>query len=90
MSVVQGSVVPGQAGGDPWGKGKGPPPDMWGKDGKGKDGKGKGWGGEEHGVVKRWDDEKAYGFIRCDAGDELFVHAKSWEREGRGGSKGEK
>lgn len=34
----------------------------------------------EGGVVKMFDDDKGFGFIKCNDGDDLFVHASQLPR----------
>jgi CspA family cold shock protein len=42
-------------------------------------------GGRVRGVVAWYDPRKGYGFIRDDAGQDVFVHRSSIRREGRRG-----
>jgi cold shock CspA family protein len=32
----------------------------------------------DHGRVKFWNVDRGFGFIRCDAGDDLFVHVSAF------------
>eukprot|EP01062_Namystynia_karyoxenos_P053063 TRINITY_DN4280_c0_g2_i1.p1 TRINITY_DN4280_c0_g2~~TRINITY_DN4280_c0_g2_i1.p1 ORF type:complete len:472 (+),score=180.73 TRINITY_DN4280_c0_g2_i1:94-1416(+) len=82
QSMVQAVAVGGAPAA---GKGKGGLP-MSSMTGLGKGGAAKGGGGkgggkgnawEEHGWVKNFNEEKGYGFITSDAGDDVFYHCKA-------------